>query len=36
VIINEAVNLAKKFSGEDSGDFVNGILDAASKARKTR
>jgi N utilization substance protein B len=34
VIINEAVDLAKKFSGEDSGSFVNGVLDAASKARK--
>ena len=27
VSINEAVNLAKKFSQEDSGKFVNGILD---------
>ena len=36
VVINEAVDLAKKFSGEDSGSFVNGILDAANKARKTR
>jgi len=35
VIINEAVDLAKKFSGEDSGSFVNGVLDAASKARKS-
>jgi transcription antitermination protein NusB len=34
VIINEAVDLAKKFSGEDSGAFVNGILDAVNKARK--
>ncbi|MBN2145312.1 MAG: transcription antitermination factor NusB [Candidatus Aureabacteria bacterium] len=25
--INEAVDLAKKFSGADSGRFVNGILD---------
>jgi len=33
VIINEAVGLAKKFSGEDSGSFVNGVLDAASKAQ---
>lgn len=24
--INEAVDLAKKFSGEDSGKFINGIL----------
>ena len=35
VVINEAVVLAKKFSGEDSGSFVNGVLDAASKARKS-
>jgi N utilization substance protein B len=27
VTINEAVNIAKKFSQEDSGKFVNGILD---------
>jgi len=26
VSINEAVELAKKFSGEDSGKFINGIL----------
>jgi transcription antitermination protein NusB len=32
-VINEAVELAKKFSSEDSAGFVNGILDAASKAR---
>ncbi|HEY4716683.1 MAG TPA: transcription antitermination factor NusB [bacterium] len=25
--INEAVNLAKKYGGEESGAFVNGILD---------
>jgi N utilization substance protein B len=27
VTINEAVELAKKFGGEDSGAFINGILD---------
>ena len=27
VTINEAVNLAKKFSQEEAGKFVNGILD---------
>jgi len=27
VVINEAVDLAKKFSSEESGAFVNGILD---------
>ncbi len=31
VVINEAVELAKKFSTEDSGRFVNGVLDRASK-----
>jgi len=30
VVINEAVELAKKFSTEDSGRFINGVL---SKAR---
>src|SRR5439155_5728798 len=33
-VINEAVELAKKFSSEDSGAFVNGILYAVHKARK--
>ncbi|SMF23329.1 NusB antitermination factor [Alteromonadaceae bacterium Bs31] len=27
VVINEAVNLAKKFGAEDSHKFVNGVLD---------
>lgn len=27
VVINEAINLAKKYGTEDSGRFVNGILD---------
>ncbi len=27
VIINEAIELAKSFGGEDSGIFVNGVLD---------
>lgn len=27
VSINEAVDLAKKYSGQDAGKFVNGILD---------
>ena len=31
VILNEAVDLAKKFSSEDAGAFVNGILDAVNK-----
>jgi N utilization substance protein B len=31
VVLNEAVELAKKFSSEDSGAFVNGVLDAFRK-----
>jgi N utilization substance protein B len=31
VVINEAVELAKKFSTDDSPRFVNGVLSAASK-----
>ena len=34
VILNEAVELAKKFSSEESGSFVNGILDAVHKSLK--
>ncbi|MSR77583.1 MAG: transcription antitermination factor NusB [Candidatus Omnitrophica bacterium] len=30
VALNEAVNLAKKFSQEESGKFVNGVLDKIS------
>ena len=32
VVLNEAVELAKKFSSEDSGAFVNGILDSVHKS----
>ena len=32
VVLNEAVDLAKKFSSEDSSAFVNGILDACHKS----
>jgi N utilization substance protein B len=28
VVINEALELAKRFSGDDSAAFINGILDA--------
>jgi N utilization substance protein B len=31
VVINEAVELAKKFSTEESGRFVNGVLATASR-----
>jgi len=33
VIINEAIELAKEFSTENSGKFVNGILDKMKAAR---
>jgi len=36
VTINEAVNIAKKFSQEDSGKFVNGILDKISHSETTK
>lgn len=36
VTINEAVNIAKKFSQEDSGKFVNGILDRISHSEQVR
>ena len=32
VSINEAVDLAKKYSGDESGKFVNGILDRIRQA----
>lgn len=34
VVINEAIELAKKYSTEHSGSFVNGILDKLAKARE--
>jgi N utilization substance protein B len=35
VVINEAIELAKKFSADRSASFVNGVLDAVSKKLKT-
>ena len=35
VIINEAIELAKKFSTEDSARFINGVLDAIRKRLET-
>jgi N utilization substance protein B len=32
VVINEAVDLAKKFSSEEASAFINGVLDAAAKS----
>ena len=31
VTINEAIEIAKKYGSEDSGQFVNGILDSIYK-----
>ena len=36
VVLNEAVELAKKFSSQDSGAFVNGILDAVHKSLQVK
>jgi transcription antitermination protein NusB len=36
VVINEAVNLAKKFSSDDARKFVNGILDGYRKSLQNR
>lgn len=33
VSINEAVNIAKKFGGEESGKFVNGVLGKIAKSK---
>lgn len=35
VVINEAVELAKRFGAEQSAAFVNGLLDRAWKSLKT-
>jgi N utilization substance protein B len=36
VVMNEAVELAKKFSGDESAPFVNGVLNAVHKALPTK
>lgn len=36
VVINEALELAKKFSSEDAAPFINGILDSAVKSFAAR
>lgn len=33
IVINEAVEIAKKYGTTDSGSFVNGLLDQVSKVR---
>lgn len=35
VTINEAIDVGKKFGGEESGSFVNGIMDSIRKAIET-
>ena len=32
VVIDEAIELAKAFSGEQSASFVNGVLDGVKRA----
>jgi len=34
VSINEAIEIGKKYGDEDSGSFINGILDAIASCRK--
>lgn len=34
IVINEAIEIAKKYSGEEAATFVNGILDAVRKDLK--
>jgi N utilization substance protein B len=34
VVINEAIELARRFGGEDSGRFVNGVLDAVRRKQE--
>ncbi|WP_041283979.1 transcription antitermination factor NusB [Desulfobacca acetoxidans] len=34
VVVNEAVELGKRFGAENSGAFINGILDSFLKARQ--
>jgi transcription antitermination protein NusB len=36
VVIDEALELAKKFSSADSASFLNGVLDAAHKSREVK
>lgn len=36
VVIDEAIELARKFSGEESAPFVNGVLDSVRKELESR
>jgi N utilization substance protein B len=35
IVINEAIEIAKKFSGQESSHFINGVLDAVRKKAVT-
>lgn len=35
IIINEAIEIAKKYSSDEAANFVNGILDAIRKKRES-
>lgn len=35
VVINEAIELARRFGGEESGRFVNGVLDAVKRRQES-
>ena len=35
VVINESIELAKRFAGTDSHKFINGVMDKMSKAIRT-
>jgi transcription antitermination factor NusB len=36
VVLDEAINMGKEFSTADSGNFINGILDALLKEHQSR
>ena len=36
IVINEAIEIAKKYSGRESAVFVNGVLDAVGKRLKEK
>lgn len=36
VAIDEAIELARKFSGDESAPFINGVLDSVRKEREAR
>ena len=36
VVIDEAIEISKKYGGESSGTFINGILDTIRKRRDSK